>query len=650
MCGIAGEVRFEGGVAAAPLEAMSRALRHRGPDDEGLWIEGRGRCGFAFRRLSIIDLSPLACQPMVDPETGNVIIFNGEVYNFQTLRRECEEAGAKFRSRSDTEVVLALYRRLGRDCVRRLRGMFALAIWDAGRSELLLARDRFGKKPLNYALAGGGLVFCSEIDPLSRHPAVGTEEDVEALEFFLQLLYVPAPWTIYKDIRKLPPAHWAIFSRQGLRLERYWDLDYSHPIRIGEEEALDAFEEKFTEAVRLRMIADVPLGALLSGGVDSSAVVAAMARLSPTPVKTFSVGFEDESLNELPHAAEVARNCGTEHHPQIVTADVEALLPGLARHYGEPFADPSAIPSFLICETARQHVTVALNGDGGDELLGGYPRYRLSRTSLWANRYLGPLVSAQSLIPVAADYSAGTQLSSRVASRFVRSFLHPELGSLLNARDNWNERARRSLLFARRVPEPVSRWRREWLTLALSHASNPFDQMLYFDNHTQLPNQLLVKMDIASMHCGLEARSPLLDHELAEFCACLPLDLKLRDRGGKYLLKQLAAKRFGQAFVNRRKQGFGIPLEKWLKGPLRGRLTDILSNRGLMESFAAPVVRRTVNDYFAGRWGANHTSRLWALFMYGLWRESRNVAVASRPEMLTIRNRKLAMANDGLRA
>lgn len=622
MCGIAGEVRFGGGVTAPPVEALSRGIRHRGPDDDGLWLDRDRRCGLAFRRLSILDLSPLGHQPMIDPETGNVIVFNGEVYNFQALRRECENAGAKFRSQSDTEVVLALWRRLGPDCVRRLRGMFAMAIWDARKGELFLARDRFGKKPLNYALTKDGLVFCSEIGPLSRHPAVPQEEDAEALEFYLQLSYVPAPWTIYRSIRKLPPAHWAIFSEAGLRLERYWDLDYSRKLRIGEREALEAFEEKFNDAVRLRMIADVPLGALLSGGVDSGAVVAAMSKFSGAPVKTFSVGFDDDNLNELPFANEAARICGTDHHPLVVTSDVAATLPVMAAHYGEPYADPSAIPSFRISEVARQHVTVALNGDGGDELLGGYPRYRLSRASLLSSRLLGPFVPADKLIGFAANDLLGTGAFTRAAALVARKALHPDLGSFLNARDNWNDRARRELIRGNGAPDLLAGWRRAWLKQAGERAKNPFDRMLYLDNHTQLPGDLLPKMDIASMHCSLEARSPLLDHELAEFCAGLPLELKVRKRGGKYLLKRLAAKTFGNEYVNRRKQGFGIPLETWLRGTLLPHVREVLGDRDLMGPFAQPVIARTLGEFLSDRENSRHVSRLWALFMYGMWRES----------------------------
>ncbi len=279
---------------------MVQAIRHRGPDHSAVWVSPGRQCVLGHARLSIVDLTPHGHQPMLDPETGNCIV--GEIYNFQMLRKECQDLGDTFRSKSDTEVILALYRRHGVACLKKLRGMFAFAIWDERNQCLFLARDRTGKKPLNYALVSGGIVFCSEIDPLARHPNVSQEMDMEALELYLQLQYIPAPWTIYKSIRKLPPAHYALFDEHGLYLERYWDVDYTRKVRISEQDALDGLEEKLTEAVRLRMIADVPLGALLSGGVDSSVVVALMAKLSGEPVHTYSIGFREKAYNELPYA------------------------------------------------------------------------------------------------------------------------------------------------------------------------------------------------------------------------------------------------------------------------------------------------------------------------------------------------------------
>ena len=384
MCGIAGELNWRAHASGEAVDAMVSGIGHRGPDDRGLWSSPNGVCVLGHARLSIIDLSPAGHQPMLDVITGNAIVFNGEIYNFQELRKKLVSAGDLFNSHSDTEVILALYRRHGIDCLKFLRGMFALAIWDEKRQRLFLARDRVGKKPLNYAVTKSGLAFCSELHPLSRHPGVDNGMDLEALELYLQCQFIPAPWTIYRGIRKLPPAHYAVYDRSGLKIEKYWEVDYRDKIQISEADALDALEEKLTEAVRLRMIADVPLGALLSGGVDSSVVVALMAKLSNEPVRTFSIGFEEEAFNELPWAQQAAERCGTLHHPDIVKGDVEHLLPKLARHYGEPYADDSAVPSFFVSAVARRHVTVALNGDGGDELLGGYPRYWLPASAMLA--------------------------------------------------------------------------------------------------------------------------------------------------------------------------------------------------------------------------------------------------------------------------
>ena len=373
MCGIAGHISFQRPPDEVSVAEMVRKIGHRGPDDHGIWSSPDVECVFGHARLSVIDLSSLGHQPMLDAETGNCIIFNGEIYNFQALRRECERVGDRFRSHSDTEVILALYRRHGVGCLHKLRGMFAFALWDESRKRVFFARDRVGKKPLNYALNDGGIVFCSEIDPLSRHPAVSRDMDMEALELYLQCQYIPAPWTIYKQIRKLPPAHYGLLDRNSFKIEQYWNVEYTQKVRISEQDALDRLEEKLTEAVQLRMISDVPLGALLSGGVDSSIVVALMAKLSGEPVRTFSIGFREEAFNELPFAQQAADICDTAHHPEIVEGDVAHLLPLLARHYGEPYADSSAVPSFFVAQTARRHVTVAMNGDGGDELLGGVP-------------------------------------------------------------------------------------------------------------------------------------------------------------------------------------------------------------------------------------------------------------------------------------
>ena len=619
MCGIAGCINWREDADSPAVSAMVSAISHRGPDDRGLWLSPGGDCVLGHARLSIIDLSPLGHQPMLDPETGNAIVFNGEIYNFQALRKDCEAAGARFRSHSDTEVILALYRRYGVECLRHLRGMFAFALWDARRRRLFLARDRVGKKPLNYALTDNGVIFCSEIDPLARHPAVTRDMDPEGLELYLQLQYIPAPWTIYRHIRKLPPAHYALLDAEGLRIERYWNVDYTRKVRISEQDALDGLEEKLTEAVRLRMISDVPLGALLSGGVDSSVVVALMAKLSGEPVRTFSIGFREEAYNELPYAQQAANRCGTIHHPEIVEGDVAHLLPKLARHYGEPYADSSAVPSFFVSQVARRHVTVAMNGDGGDELSGGYPRYWLSPAKLWTARHLPDLFPASQLTGVATRLAAVKSIPGRALRKLVTEYGWPELRSVNMYAGCWDDAIRGRLLGpGGGDPKLLPHWRTDWLRGARAFADNPVDRMLWYDNRTYLPGDLLVKMDIASMHCGLETRSPLLDHEVIEYYAALPVELKVRDRVGKYLLKRLAGRYFPQEFVHRRKMGFGIPLAGWLRGPLRGMTRETLLDQQVMDPLYMPVIKETLAAFEAG--DDTQRSRLWALLMYGVWR------------------------------
>ncbi len=597
---------------------MVEAIRHRGPDHSAVWVSPGRLCVLGHARLSIIDLTPQGHQPMVDPETGNCIVFNGEIYNFQMLRKECEDLGDTFRSKSDTEVILALYRRHGVACLKKLRGMFAFAIWDERNHCLFLARDRVGKKPLNYALVSGGIVFCSEIEPLARHTTVAQEMDMEALELYLQLQYIPAPWTIYKSIRKLPPAHYALFDKRGLHLECYWDVDYTRKVRISEQDALDGLEEKLMEAVRLRMIADVPLGALLSGGVDSSVVVALMAKLSAEPIHTYSIGFREEAYNELPFAQQAAEICGTKHFPEIVQGDVVHLLPALARHYGEPYADSSAVPSFFVSQVARRHVKVVMNGDGGDELLGGYPRYWLSAVKLRVASMIPDFFSPKTLTHLATRLSTATSIPARVVRKLVTEYGWPELRSVNMYSGFWNDAERSRLLNGYANPHLLPEWRTAWFAKACDHADNPVDRMLWYDNHTYLAGDLLVKMDIASMHCGLETRSPLLDHEVIEYCARLPVRYKVNKGVGKYLLKKLAERYFPVSFVYRRKMGFGIPLAEWLRGPLRGVLESTLRDKSTMEPLNTSVIGRTLEEFL--HCYEDHSSRLWALLMYGIWR------------------------------
>lgn len=621
MCGIAGHVDFGKGANLDATKDLVAGIKHRGPDDQGLWVSHNGQCALGHARLSIIDLSPLGHQPMFDPETGNCIAFNGEIYNFGELRRQCEALGDHFRSQSDTEVILALYRRHGVDCLRFLRGMFAFAIWDARQDRLFFARDRVGKKPLNYALTKKGIVFCSEIHPLSRYPEVSRDMDTEALELYLQVQAIPAPWTIYSQIRKLPPAHFAVFDRSGLSITPYWTVNYLHTTEFSDGEALEAFEAKLTEAVKLRMISDVPLGALLSGGVDSSVVVALMAKLSATPVSTFSIGFREDSFNELPYADQVAKTCKTAHHPEIVEGDVAHLLPLLARHYGEPFADSSAIPSFHVSRVARRNVTVVLNGDGGDELLGGYSRYAVSDLSIRSGTALSGLLGARRMVNSLPLLARGRSIPARAIRKIART-VFPEIGSLSLFGAHWNDQDRARLMGRLHQPDLLPDWRYRWFEEAFRQAKNPIDRMLWVDNRTYLPDVLLPKMDIAGMHCGLEARSPFLDHELIELCATLPVRSKVHNHTGKYLLKRLAEKYFPPEFVHRRKMGFGIPVADWLRGPLREHTEAVILDPSIMEPLDLATIRRSWTTLTGGTSPTHsaESARIWTLLMYGQWR------------------------------
>ncbi len=594
---------------------MSR-IRHRGPDDSGFWQSPDGVCALGHVRLSIVDLTPAGHQPMTDPVTGNVIVFNGEIYNYLDLRAACERDGERFQSRTDTEVILSLYRRHGVECLQYLRGMFAFGIWDKAQETLFLARDRVGKKPLNYSISENGLIFASEINALVQHQGVSAGMDPEALELYLQLQYVPAPWTIYKSIRKLAPAHYAVYSRAGLQLCKYWDVDYRGKVRISEGDAIDGLEEQIREAVRLRMIADVPLGALLSGGVDSSVVVALMAGLGTSSVKTYSMGFREDAFSELKYAAQVADRYHTDHCAEIVDGDIEPLLADVVRHYGEPFADSSAVPSFRVCRAARKHVKVVMNGDGGDELLGGYPRYWLKRISIAGGQALGDWQGPQSLAAMLVGLDKASGFAARARRKWLLRMAHPELQSMLMYSAFWNDEERSSLLGVSGGVLPA--WRSEWLASVRGAANNPIDRMLWIDNRTYLPGDLLVKMDIAAMHCGLETRSPLLDHKLIEYCASLPVHLKVRNGTGKYLLKKLAERYMPHELIYRPKMGFGIPLAEWLRGTLRPLVEEILSDRSLTEPLDQAVIARTLTAFLAGE--GDHSSRIWAVLMFGLWR------------------------------
>ncbi|HEX8163333.1 MAG TPA: asparagine synthase (glutamine-hydrolyzing) [Pyrinomonadaceae bacterium] len=624
MCGIVGIVRRGGrSVDGGVLASMCDAIRHRGPDDDGFYL--RESVGLGMRRLAIIDLA-LGKQPIANEGETAWIVFNGEIYNYLEVRANLEKLGHRFHTNSDTEAIVHAYDEYGADCVKHLRGMFAFAIWDERTEELFLARDRVGKKPLLYSLTpAGDLVFGSEFRALLRHPEVGRDVDYEALHHYLTFMCVPAPLTAFKAIRKLEPGHTLRFTRGGeIRCERYWEPDFNRKEKWTEEEAGERAVEVLREAVRVRLMSEVPLGAFLSGGIDSSAVVALMSEESAAPVKTFSIGFEEQDFSELHHARRVAERVGADHHEFVVRPDAMEVLPTLVEHYGEPYADSSAIPTYYVSRETRRHVTVALNGDGGDECFAGYERYAAMQLAETYRRVPAPL--REGLIRQLVELMPSSELRrSRVrdVKRFARAASLPAVERYLRWVSVFDSEAKDSLYAdefrARMRPHRAADFIAPWF--ARANGAGVVDAALLADTMTYLPNDLLVKVDIASMANSLEARSPFLDHHVIEFAASLPAALKLRGRTTKYLLKKVLRKLVPVENLERRKQGFGVPIGHWFRGEMRGFLQEtLLSEKHLRRGLFKPeAVRRLVEDHVAGR--ADHSHRLWTLLMLELWFE-----------------------------
>lgn len=621
MCGIAGRFNFRTGAPANPavVAGMCDLLAHRGPDADGVWAEGPVCLG--HRRLAIIDLSPAGRQPMHAAEGGLVISFNGEIYNFLDLRRDLESRGHRLRTKTDTEVILAAYREWGVECLQRLRGMFAFSIWDDRRRALFVARDRVGKKPLFYREDGDGLAFASEPKAFLADPAFRPEPDIEALAAYLTYQYVPSPRSAFEGVRKLPPAHYLLVEDGRVRVERYWKLSYASKRRITEADAIDELLERLREAVRLRLISDVPLGAFLSGGVDSGTIVALMAGLSEAPVKTFSIGFEEEAFNELPYARLVAERYRTEHHEFIVRPDAVAILPQLVWHYGEPFADPSAVPTYYLSELARRHVTVALNGDAGDENFAGYTRYLAPRSEQWFDGLPRGIRRVSRALTGGFDASAvGNSTATRVARRVGRLVAGP--AARYAQRMMVFGPGKQALVFSDALLEAAAHGHVNALltdAYARSDAQDPVDAMLDVDVQYYLPDCLLVKVDIATMAHGLEGRSPMLDHDFMEFAASLPSNLKLRGGTTKYLLKQAARRLLPAEILDRPKKGFGVPLEAWFRHDLKELTCDLLLDGRLAQRayFKRGALERLVREHQGG--SARWHNELWTLLMLEVW-------------------------------
>ena len=617
MCGIAGKVHTDRArrVEPALLRRMTAAIAHRGPDDEQAYLEGR--VGLGIRRLSIIDLAG-GRQPISNEDRSVWIVFNGEIYNYRRLREEVLAAGHTLRTHSDTEVIVHLYEELGPTCLTRLRGMFAIALWDAPRERLLLARDRLGKKPLLYATLPEGLTFASEFGALLQDAAIPREIDPAALDAFLRCQAVPSPRTIYRAVRKLPPGHLLIWEKGEARVERFWSLRFQPKTQAPLPEIRGRVRELLDESVRLRLESDVPVGVLLSGGIDSTAVAALMARHLDRPVQTFSVGFEEAGYSELPAARRMAERIGAQHHEAVVKLDVAAILPVLARHYGEPFADKSAVPTYAVTKMAGQALKVALSGDGGDEAFAGYQRYLAAPLFGWKPGAAGRRRLGEGCLRRALSLSSGsvTGRFSRHCAEAVappaRSVLFPEFFPGYRLAALYREEVGRQVATAWEE-EILGRWR------ALSPALDDLDAALELDYGLYLPETLLVKMDIASMANSLEVRSPFLDHVLLEYAATIPGGLKVAGGIGKALLRESVRDLLPPEILGGPKRGFSAPVAAWLRGPLKGYAEGLLLSgaRGLPEFFRPAAVRSLWEAHQSGR--ENHAMRLWALLVFEVW-------------------------------
>jgi asparagine synthase (glutamine-hydrolysing) len=618
MCGIAGIINSDASAAIDPqsIHGMCQAMVHRGPDDEGLYV--KGPVGLGMRRLSIIDVAG-GRQPIHNEDETVWVVFNGEIYNFAELRSELESKGHHFYTHTDTEVIVHLYEEHGPDCVHQLRGMFAFAVFDEKSRRLLLARDRLGIKPLHYACTEGRLLFGSEIKVILAAAPELKEIQRESLLKYFHFGYIPDPDTAFQKIWKLPPGHLLEWINGKIQIRPYWDLPfYGVHQPNSEEECLEELESRLAEAVRIRLISEVPLGALLSGGVDSSIVVALMARASSSAVKTFSIGFSKQDFNEAPYARMVAQRFGTEHHELMVEPHLSEALDALTRSLEEPFGDSSMIPTYYICRLARQHVTVALSGDGGDELFAGYERYGfILRKTLgdyipsflgrWYRQRIFRLLPSgiygrnfiyNRSMPVRErylDYISWLPVHSRENSVFSREFL------------DW----------AAKVPSPLAQFQ-DYFEHA--PAKDPLSRILYLDTKAYLPGDILTKVDRMSMAWSLEARVPLLDHPFVEFVSRLPAQWKFRNGDQKYILKRLA-ERLGvpRGVIYRPKQGFALPLVHWMRKEFREDLVRLLLEpRTLQRGYFNPsAIRETLDEHFTGR--RDRSSRIWRLLVLELW-------------------------------
>ena len=621
MCGIAGFIDKHKNASTdkreSVLDEMCRVITHRGPDEQGMTIEGRAALG--MRRLSIIDLKS-GQQPIYNEDGTKIIVFNGEIYNYRELKAELESLGYRFKTNSDTETIIYAYEEFGIECLKKLRGMFAFAIWDTNDESLFIARDRVGKKPLVYSfLQSGNFVFGSELKSLLAHGEISKEIDYQALNAYLTFGYVPEEFCIFKDVRKLAPGHFLLFKDGKVKTEQFWDFKYSEINETrSEADYLEELREKIKDAVNVRLISEVPLGAFLSGGVDSSAVVGMMTQILDKPVKTFSIGFNEDSFDELKYARMSAKHFNTEHHEFVVTPDLVEIVDDLVWHFDEPFADSSALPTYMVSKMARDFVTVVLTGDGGDELFAGYSRYVVNKKRGGFEKLPGGI--RQGLFqPISEMLPHGMR---------GRNFLYNiSLDSIDRYIDNISQfgKLKKQRLYSKRFKDNLNGELGGGEAIYSGFAESistgdPVDNLLYLDSKTYLPSDILTKVDRMSMAASLEARGPLLDQDLIDFVTQqIPTKFKLKGLETKHVFKKALEGLVPNEILYREKQGFGVPINEWINNELRERIHETLLEKKTLERgyFEPKYIKLLLEEHTKAQ--KDHSHPLWALWMLELW-------------------------------
>jgi asparagine synthase (glutamine-hydrolysing) len=623
MCGISGIYHYanQEPVNELTLRRMTEVIIHRGPDDHGYYIDCRA--GLGHRRLSIIDVAK-GTQPIFNEDGKVAIVFNGEIYNYPDLARQVEQHGHKLVTRSDTETIVHLYEEYGEDCVAMLHGMFAFGIWDSRKNVMLLARDRLGKKPLYYASSDGRLVFGSELKSIIEDPLIPRGIDEESLADYFSFQYIPSPKTIYRSVRKVRAGHYLVVTPHGIREQQYWDLDFRRTAELHENRWCELIRESFSQAVDMRLISEVPLGAFLSSGIDSSAVVAMMSRITGRPVVTASVGFSEEKYNEAVDARRFAGHLGTDHHERIIEPQALSVIEKLAWHFDEPFADASAIPTFYVSQAAREFVTVALSGDGGDENFAGYRRYIFDAIENRIRGYTPAALRKPIFGMLAGVYPKADWLPQPLRARAtLRNLSLDPAAAYFNSVYGAMANERRSLL-SRDLQARLQDY--DPFETFLDHfkcapAADPLSRVQYVDIKTYLTDDILTKVDRASMAVSLEVRCPLLDHRLMELAASIPASLKIRGRTGKYIFKRAMSSLLPPEVISRRKQGFVVPLAEWFRGEIRELAGSALFSRsacdGIIDNSA---VTRLWNQHQSRL--RDHSRPLWTILMFRMWQKN----------------------------